>query len=61
MSRGTEQMLSDMADARERDEAAKQGMTVAALKAKRRACRHVWVTDATGLIDICDECGEGQA
>lgn len=50
-----------MADAHEREEAAKQGMTVAALKAKRRACRHVWVTDASGLIDTCDECGEGRA
>lgn len=59
MRRTTEQMLSGLADAMERDEAAERGMTVKELRAFRRSCRHDW--DERGAVGVCRNCGEGRA
>jgi hypothetical protein len=61
--RTTEEMLSDMAAERERDEAEARHLDVAGLRALRRACDHDWEdgAEAGGLIDVCRKCGEGRA
>ncbi len=62
--RSTEQMLSDMGEVFERGEADLRGLTVAELRAFRRACSHDFQPDpydTSGLIDTCVKCGEGRA